>query len=96
MGKVNVPVTAHARERMEERHGEDLSDDEWLRIAHAIRDRSGAILTRKLPNGQEEWRVPIGGAAVGLVWDPTQRKIITTLGGKTFSRFLRDRALGKR
>ena len=70
-------VSLHARERMAEHHGRDLTRAEWLGVVLAILDRT-ALLLRVGPSG-EWWAVAVGAVTLRVVWLPAAGTIATVL-----------------
>ena len=75
-------ITTHARERMAEIHGRDLTRAEWLRVMFAILDRRSVLCSRQ-PNGSEIHGVEIAGFSIWLAYHPDRAKIVTVLPTST-------------
>lgn len=76
--------TDHARRRMAERWGTDLTEAEWraamLTVLQAKESGSGqAILERRTAAGPELWHVKVGCAALRMVWNPAAARFTTVL-----------------
>lgn len=71
-------VGAHARDRMAERLGRDLTREEWL---DAVERLTGGQLARLCltPNGSEHYLHELGGVALRLVWRPDLGMVVTVL-----------------
>lgn len=79
MPRVPVPgVGAHARDRMAERIGRDLTRAEWLDAVARILDRRATLLCR-MPNGSEHYLHELGGVALRLVWRPDLAIVVTIM-----------------
>lgn len=73
-------VTHHARTRMAERYGRDLTRMEWLALVLAIID-GRAVRLRAMPeNGSGEiYAVSISGLALRVVWQPLGGAVVSVL-----------------
>lgn len=69
-------VTLHARQRMAERMGRDLTRDEWLGAVAAITGGQ-TLLLHLHPDGVEQHLYVVGGMPVRLVWCPTTAQVLT-------------------
>ncbi len=79
MARRPIPgVGAHARDRMAERMGRDLTREEWLAAVAAIVERR-AVLLGVMPNGSEHYWHEVGGVPVRLVWRPEWALVATVL-----------------
>lgn len=79
MGRVPIPgVGAHARDRMAERIGRDLTRVEWLDAVARILDSRAARLY-VMPNGSEHYLHDVGGVLVRLVWMPEWALVVTVM-----------------
>jgi hypothetical protein len=74
-------VSRHARDRMQERHGRDLTRTEWRGAVLDIIDRRATLLS-VAPNG-EIWAVGIGCLTIRMVWRPEHGLIATVLADDT-------------
>ncbi|RVT96208.1 hypothetical protein EOD42_13915 [Rhodovarius crocodyli] len=74
-------VTLHARERMLERHGRDLTRLEWLHAVMSILDRRALLLSSKIQsNGWAEcWAVTVGAVTIRMMWSPDRAHVLTVL-----------------
>jgi len=71
-------VTLHARTRMAERIGRDLSRAEWLAVVASILDGTATLLMRDGRRG-EHYAVAVGAMMVRVAWQPDQGLIATVL-----------------
>lgn len=69
-------VCAHARDRMAERIGRDLTKPEWLELVEAITAGRLPLLCVQ-PEGGHHYLAEIGAVRVRLVWRPDWGKIAT-------------------
>lgn len=73
-------VTHHARQRMAERHGRDLTPAEWLALVCDILDGRAVLLRAMPPNGSGEiWAVRMGDMALRVVWQPLDGSVVSVL-----------------
>jgi hypothetical protein len=68
-------VTLHARARMVERFGRDLTRAQWLEVVAAVVDRRGLMVSAK--HNCEIWLVGLGALRLALVWSPGSAAIVT-------------------
>lgn len=75
-------VSKHARERMVERHGRDLTRDEWLALVADILDGRTVVLHAPgaAGGGGEHHLCQVGTLAVRVVWVPHSGTVATVLG----------------
>ena len=71
-------VSTHARQRMFERMGRDLTRQEWADAVLDIVDRR-AILVRVSTDRNELYAVAIGGVVAQMWWLPDEALIVTVL-----------------
>lgn len=71
-------VSHHARQRMQERLGRDLTRAEWLAAVAAILE-GRALLLCVQPCGGEHYLHEVGGVALRLIWRPAQAMVVTVL-----------------
>ena len=77
--RIPVPgVCAHARNRMVERFGRDLTREEWLGAVESITAGRLALLCA-MPSGSEHYLHEIGGVRLRLVWVPERGEVVTVL-----------------
>jgi hypothetical protein len=73
-------VADHARERMVERHGRDLTDERWCAAVTAIAERRAMRLRANTDGGGEFWLwEPVAGLRFLLVWKAELRMVVTVL-----------------
>ena len=78
-GMAQIPdVSGHARLRMAERYGHDLSDAAWMTLVEAILARR-VVMVRHGRNGGEVYACPIGAMTVRVVWSPQHGVVMTVL-----------------
>ena len=73
-------VTHHARARMAEYYGRDLTREEWLAVVESIVMRSAAVLSYSDKDGYVVYAVPALGTTIRVIWRPDKAVIITVLG----------------
>ena len=73
-----VGVTTHARLRMAERYGRDLTRDEWGQVVLAIIDRK-AVLLRRESADREIYAVALGTSIFRAVWHASEAVILSML-----------------
>lgn len=71
-------VSVHARERMIERFGADLTRQQWLEVVGKIVNRE-AVLVSAMLTGKEYWLVEIGGLRIRVGWSPDAAIIMTVV-----------------
>lgn len=59
-------VTSHARERMVERHGRDLTRAEWLAVVLDILDGRATLL--RIGSAGDTYAVQLGAMTLRIVW----------------------------
>lgn len=75
--RIPIPgVGAHARDRMAERLGRDLTREEWLAAVAAIVDRRMVLLC-VAPNGSEHYLHQVGQVQMRLVWRVDLGMVVT-------------------
>lgn len=72
-------VTRHARERMAEYHGRDLTRDEWLAVVLSILDGRSLLVRRAGEHAGEIHDVTVAGVTLRLVWQPVSGHVVTAL-----------------
>lgn len=76
---MSIPgVSRHARDRMLERHGRDLTRAEWIAVVSAILDRK-ALLVRSTPGHGDLYDVTLVGITLRVAWNPTAGIVTTVL-----------------
>lgn len=75
-------VTRHARDRMAEYHGRDLTREEWLAAVLAILDGRSVLVRRAGEHSGEIHDVAVGGLVLRFAWEPIKGQIVTTLQGQ--------------
>lgn len=79
MARQRIPgVGAHARDRVAERLGRDLTRDEWLAAVEAITG-GRAVRLAVTDGGAEHYLHELGGVRLRLVWRPDLAMIVTVL-----------------
>lgn len=74
-------VSRHARERMAERHGRDLTRDEWLALVADILEGRSVLLHGMPPDGSGECHLcQVAGVPVRVMWQPMAGLVTTVLG----------------
>jgi hypothetical protein len=73
-------VTHHARERMAEHYGRDLTREEWLVVVESIVMRTAPALSYDDVGGYVVYAVPAMGTTIRVIWRPDKAVIITVLG----------------
>jgi hypothetical protein len=77
---MSIPgVTRHARDRMAEYHGRDLTRDEWLAVVLAILEGRTVMVRRAGEHSGEIHDVTVGGLVLRFAWEPLKGQIVTTL-----------------
>jgi hypothetical protein len=75
--RIPIPgVCAHARNRMAERLGRDLTRDEWLAAVAGIVDRRLTLLGTPQEH-TEHWLLELPGLAARLVWRTDRGEVVT-------------------
>jgi len=77
MVRVRTPKS-HAIERARERYGVQLTPEALGILRRQIEDQT-ALLTKKLPDGIEQWLVMHDGTAMVAVYDPQSRWICSVV-----------------
>jgi hypothetical protein len=75
-------IAQHARERMEEIHGRDLTTAEWLEVMLALIDRRSTLCSVQ-PNGSEIHAVEIAGLRIWVVYYSDRAVVVTVLPSST-------------
>lgn len=75
-------VTNHARARMAEYYGRDLTREEWLAVVESIVMRTASVLSYSDKDGFVVYAVPAMGTTIRVIWRPDRALIITVLGDK--------------
>lgn len=70
-------VSWHARERMAERHGRDLTYAEWVSAVADILERRAVLLSA---HGDVQcWAVTVGPIVLRMMWSPGTANVMTVL-----------------
>lgn len=72
-------VTKHARSRMAEYYGRDLTNEEWLVVVESIVMRTAQALSYDDQNGYVVYAVPAMGTTIRVIWRPDVASLITVL-----------------
>lgn len=72
-------VSNHARERMVERHGRDLTRAEWLAVVLAIIDRRAVLVRLGHGGAGDIYDVELGSVRLRLIWNPGAGVVTTVL-----------------
>lgn len=76
---MSIPgVSKHARDRMLERHGRDLTRAEWLHVVMQILDRKALLVSAPGGSAGELYDVELVGVTLRVAWNP-QRAVIATV-----------------
>lgn len=77
---MNIPgVSTHARERMAEHHGRDLTLVEWLAVVSAILDRRAVLVREAYMASGAIYDVELVGMRFRVVWKAESGIIATVL-----------------
>jgi hypothetical protein len=90
-------VTQHARARMREYFGRDLTRDEWLSVVDAIRTRQAVCMARSR-DGYTYWLMPTGEyGRIRFVWrDDSTGAIVTVLSQQARNHRIIEQFVDKR